>query len=242
MLLVLVLGSLVKLLSLEPIAQNLEYHAFADTRKLIGMPNSLDVISNIPFLLVGVLGLRYCLRNKQEPMRLAWTVLFFGVALVSIGSAYYHWYPNNNTLVWDRLPMTIGFMGLFAALVGEYVSLRIGKLMLAPALLFGLFSVLYWHWTDDLRLYYWVQLVPLLTIPAVMILFRSHYSHGWLLLVGLGWYALAKVAETYDASIFAASQYLVSGHTLKHLFAAMGCYSILLMLQKRRFLERARQH
>jgi hypothetical protein len=194
----------------------------------------LDVISNLPFLLVGILGLRYCIRADLGTGHLAWIVLFAGVSLVSVGSAYYHWAPSNGTLVWDRLPMTVGFMGLLAALLGEYVNHRLPRWVLTPALLVGIASVLYWHWTDDLRPYTWVQFFPLLTIPVVMVLFRPCYTHSWLLLVSLGWYVLAKVTEYFDAPIFELTRQVVSGHSMKHVLAAASCCSILLMLQKRR--------
>ncbi len=235
---VLVIGSLLGILSLAPIAQDAGYHAFADTRRFAGIPNGVDVMSNLPFLLVGVLGLRFCLRAELGAARRAWAVLFAGVAFVSIGSAWYHWHPTNASLVWDRLPMTVGFMGLFVALLGEYVSKRLAAVLLVPAVALGIASVLYWHWTDDLRPYVWVQLIPLLTVPAVIILFRSGYSHQWLLLAALGWYVLAKVAELNDLAIFSGTQELISGHSLKHLLAAAGCYSILLMLQKRKPAQR----
>ncbi len=231
---VLVLGSLFWVLSLAPIAQDLAYHAFVDTREFAGIPNFLDIISNLPFLLVGVLGLSFCLRAEPGPVRRAWIVLFTGIASVSIGSAWYHWHPTNESLVWDRLPMTIAFMGLLVALLGEYVSKRLAAVLLVPAILLGMASVLYWNWTDDLRPYIWVQLIPLLTLPAVMILFRNGYTHQWLLLVALGWYVLAKAAELNDLAIYNGTQGIVSGHTLKHLLAAAACYCILLMLQRRK--------
>ena len=46
--------SLLALGLLDPIPQDLAYHNFADTRALFGLPNAYDVLSNIPFLLVGV--------------------------------------------------------------------------------------------------------------------------------------------------------------------------------------------
>jgi len=233
-LVLLMLGSLFTVMSLEPIPQDLAYHDFADQRTFLGVPNILDVISNLPFLLVGILGLRYCIRADLGAGRLAWIVLFAGVSLVSVGSAYYHWAPSNGTLVWDRLPMTVGFMGLLAALLGEYVNHRLPRWVLTPAVLAGIASVLYWHLTDDLRPYAWVQFFPLLTIPVVMVLFRPRYTHSWLLLVSLGWYVLAKVTENFDASIFELTRQVVSGHSMKHVLAAVGCCSILLMLQKRR--------
>lgn len=228
-------GSLAALSMLAPVAQDLNYHAFADTRVVLGVPNFLNVVSNLPFLLVGVLGLKYCLPSEAAPMRQAWMVLFTGLALVSVGSAYYHWNPHNASLVWDRLPMTLGFMSLFAALIGEFLDQRIGRLFLWPAILIGLGSILLWHLTDDLRLYIWVQFVPLLVLLIVISLFKSKYSHSWMLLIALGWYVLAKLAEALDGTVLKATAGMVSGHTMKHLFAAAGAYSIYLMLRRRQY-------
>ncbi len=233
----LVLGSLLWILSLEPIAQDTGYHAFADNREMLGIPNCLDVISNLPFLIVGVLGLRTCLKLRPRGVGGAWAVLFLGVGLVSFGSGYYHWSPDNQSLVWDRLPMSVGFMGLLVALLGEYTESRLMSLLLLPAVVLGLASVLYWHWSDDLRPYVWVQLIPLLMIPVVMVLFRNGYSHNWLLLVALALYFLAKAAEFADQPIFLYSGEIVSGHTIKHLLAAASCYCLLLMLNKRKSVQ-----
>ena len=232
-----VLGSLLGILSLDPIAQNTDYHSFADRRELTGIPNYFNVLTNLAFLLIGIMGLRFCLHSESGPARSAWIVLFLGVLLVSGGSAYYHWNPTNQTLIWDRLPMTIGFMGLFVALMGEYIDSRLATFLLFPAIVFGLTTVLYWFWFDDLRPYIWVQLIPLLTIPTVMILFRNGYSHNWLLLVALGWYVLSKMAELFDLAIFSFTREFISGHSIKHLLAAAGCFSILAMLDKRKSVD-----
>jgi hypothetical protein len=233
---IIVFGSLAVIFSQQPFGQNPEYHNFADRRASFGIPNFLDVASNIAFLIVGIVGLNICFKNHLGSARNAWLVLFAGITLVSVGSAYYHWNPNNQSLVWDRLPMTIGFMGLFAALIGEYISERLGSFLLIPALLLGFSSVIYWHWFDDLRFYIWIQLIPLLTIPVIMILYRARYSHQWMLLASLGWYTLAKISEVFDKEIFGLSQNLVSGHTIKHLLSALGCLTLVLMFQKRRML------
>lgn len=221
------------LLSLDPISQDTAYHNFVDTRRLLGIPNFFDVVSNFPFLLIGAAGLQFCFRTSLGPARNAWLVLFVGVGLVSGGSAYYHWCPGNAALVWDRLPMTVGFMGFLAALLGEYVDPRLGSGFLMPLLVVGVGSVLYWKWFDDLRLYAWVQFVPLLLLLVLMVLFRTRHTHRWLLLVAVGWYALAKVAEFHDAAVFRMTGSTVSGHTVKHLLVALSCYSILVMLKKR---------
>ncbi|WP_198649925.1 ceramidase domain-containing protein [Zobellella maritima] len=227
-----VLGSLALVLSLGPLAQNQAYHEFADQRTLWGLPHALNILSNLPLLVVGCAGLLFVRRDRTEATRAAWQALFAGLVLVSAGSAYYHWQPSNETLLWDRLPMTIGFMGLFIALLGEYLRPGLARL-LVPALLTGLASVFYWYWFDDLRPYIWVQFMPLLSIPLLMMLFDSRYSHGRWLLVALAWYGLAKLAEVYDLAIYQATDALISGHTLKHLLAAASGYSLLWMLQIR---------
>ena len=227
-------GAFVFLLTRQPFGQDPHYHDFADRRICLGVPDFADVASNVPFLSVGLAGLRLCLQNRVAGAAATWTVFFAAVALVSFGSAWYHWQPNNDTLVWDRLPMTLGFMAMFVAILSESINERLGRFLLAPALLAGLSSVLYWHFYDDLRFYAWVQFMPLLVLPVVMALFRSRYSHQWLLLGALGCYVLAKVFEACDHETFALTHHAVGGHAVKHLLAAAGCFVILEMLRRRR--------
>lgn len=154
--------------------------------------------------------------------------------MVCFGSAYYHWNPNNDTLVWDRLPMTIGFMGLFIGLLSESVNSRIERLILVPAIVLGFSSVIYWHYYDDLRFYYWIQLIPLLTIPVVLIVYRNKYTQQKYLLVALAFYLFAKVFEAYDKEIFLISYQQFSGHSFKHVLAALASLTIYFLLKKRR--------
>ena len=233
-LLIFILGSFIWVLTLAPISQPQSYHAFSDTRMMFGIPNFFNIFSNIFFLIVGLLGIQFCIKHDFAGTKNAWLVFFVGVALVSFGSAYYHWNPNNTTLVWDRLPMTMGFMGLFIALLSEYVDTRLGNnFLLMFALLFGAVTVLYWHWTDDLRFYLWVQFIPLIVIVLLISLFKSPYHRQWIILIVLAFYILAKITEIYDTMIFSITNDLISGHTLKHCLAAVSCYCALLMLRQR---------
>ena len=225
--------SFIWMMSLEPISQDQSYHDFADKRSFIGIPNSFNVTSNIPFALFGIIGLVFSLKHRQWEARWSWIVFFTGVTIVCIGSGYYHWNPNSNTLVWDRLPMTIGFMGLFIGILSEYLNPKIERLFLVPAIILGFSSVVYWHYVDDLRFYYWIQLIPLLTIPVVLILFKGRYTHRKYLVLALIFYLLAKFTEVYDEKIFSLTYEQISGHSLKHLLAALGPFSIYLMLKKR---------
>lgn len=233
-----VLGSLVWFFTLSPIPQDLAHHSLADSRRVLGIPNTIDVLSNLPFLIVGILGIRIVMQHCLKPLSLGWLVLFIGVSLVSVGSAYYHWAPENDSLVWDRLPLTVGFMGLFVSLVGEYFDPRLPKMTLIPAIMVGISSVIYWRLTDDLRFYIWVQYMPMGVIVISVALLKSRFSHSYLLAVALGWYLLGKLFEANDAAVFRYSQEVVSGHSIKHLLAAAGCYTLVVYFRRRRFLER----
>jgi hypothetical protein len=221
-------AALIAVTALLPrIPQDPAYHHFADTRGWLGIPNFLNVVSNLTFLLVGVVGLR--LRPRELwPYR----VCFAGVLLTAFGSAWYHANPNNETLVWDRLPMAIGFMGLLSALVAERVSFRAGMILLTPLCALGIGSVIYWRLTDDLRLYGLVQFGPALLIPALILLFPARYTHTSYWFRIAGWYTAAKFLEHFDRQIFAAGG-AISGHTLKHLAAAWACYEIFRMVKCR---------
>ncbi len=232
-LLIIIVVSFIYMMTLPLIRQNPAYHAFAANKLIWGIPNFADVISNIFFALFGLLGLRHCLKHRPAVGALSWRIFFLGVALVSLGSAWYHLWPANATLVWDRLPMTIGFMGLFSAILSEYVDSRLEKYILIPLLLAGFGSVIYWHYSDDLRFYYWIQLIPLLIIPFVLLLFKSAYTHQRFLLYALGFYLLAKISESQDRALYDFTGGFLSGHTLKHLLASLAPLMLYLMIRRR---------
>lgn len=160
-----------------------------------------------------------------------------GLFLTAFGSAWYHLNPNNSTLVWDRLPMTITFMGMVAAVIMERINLRLGLWLLPLLLLIGLGSVLQWHWSEtrgmgDLRFYAAVQAYSALVI-LLTLFFPARYTEGRYLGFVIAFYALAKALESFDKPIFAVLR-VVSGHTLKHLAAAAAGYCILRMVQTRK--------
>jgi hypothetical protein len=218
--------SLAALPFLPSVTQDQSYHQLADRREFFGIPNFWNVVSNIPFFFIGAAGLR--LRGPVS-MR----VIFLGIFLVGFGSAYYHWNPSDATLIWDRLPITLGFMAVLANIIEERVSEKAGSLLLWPLLALGVTSLLLWRATGDLRLYAWVQFFPIITLLLLLWLFPAKYTGtaDWLIAIAL--YAVAKFFEFFDAAIFSAG-HIVSGHTLKHLFAAAACFVILRNFQKRR--------
>lgn len=217
-----------------PIMQDPAYHDFADRRDLLEIPNFLNIISNLAFLAVGMAGILLCaLPRKELGARRAWLACFAGVALVSFGSAFYHLAPDNSTLVWDRLPMSVGFMALTVAVLAEWVNPRLERALLAPAIVLGIASVMYWHYTDDLRPYVLVQFLPLLMMPAVLFLSDCPQRGRGYLLAALVVYLAAKLAEHYDHAVFSLTGEIISGHSLKHLLAGLALFVVYRMLRRR---------
>ena len=225
------------MLLIPPIGQDEKYHAFADTRTFFGIPNFANVISNAGFLIVGVLGLALCAGRRIDGASRSWLVFFAGALLVAAGSAYYHWYPTTQTLVWDRLPMTLAFMALFTGLVSEHVRPHLEVRLLWASLAVGVASIVWWRYSNDLRFYGWVQFAPLVVIVFLLLAYPGRFSHRPYLIYGLIAYALAKVAEMTDHGIFNATAHAISGHTLKHLLAAVAPLCVYLMLRSRKPLR-----
>lgn len=219
---------LITLYFVEPIAQDPRYHRFADQRTIAGIANFWNVVSSGAFLIAGLYGLVSChvIRITLIPhgLIIPITLFFSGLVLTGLGSAYYHLQPGNMTLVWDRLAMVIAFVPLFIFVLNRHINEAVARRLLWPLMLVGIFSVIYWGYTEslgrgDLRLYGLVQFLPGLLIPLILLMFpTTNYrsSTTWGI---LGLYVIAKLAEHFDHQLF--DSLLISGHTLKHLFAAV---------------------
>lgn len=212
------------------IPQDPAYHDYADQRLILGIPYFWNVISNLPMFFIGLYGLRKSWQRWPEmPTGVARWIPFtlsFGIFITSFGSAYYHYMPDNSTLLWDRLPMTLMFMSLFSLLVYDYVGARAGENAFLISVPLGVASVLYWHFTEaaghgDLRPYALVQFFPMLAVPVLMLGFPRKTSYGKYILLLLGWYVAAKLCEHFDRPLYAMTGFW-SGHTLKHLAGAIG--------------------
>jgi len=228
------------------IAQPLAYHNFADRRVWLDIPNFGDVVSNAGFAIVGLWGLVILLGKPSRVQfvdsreRWPYVIVFAGMILTAIGSSYYHLAPDNDRLVWDRLPMTIVFMALVAAMIIERISVPIGLALLPLLSFIGIASVVEWHLSEingasDLRFYAALQGYAVLLLLAILLL-PPRYTRSSDLAVVVGFYVLAKITEAADRPIFAFG-HVASGHTIKHLAAAAAGLWILRMLQKRRPVE-----
>ncbi|KAE8723720.1 putative S-adenosylmethionine-dependent methyltransferase [Hibiscus syriacus] len=268
-----ILCFVVLMIATPAIPQSQEYHNFADQRQFFGIPNTLNVVSNFPFIVIGVIGLVLCYYNNYFELSLqgelwGWTCFFIGVAAVGVGSSYYHLDPDDARLVWDRLPMTIAFTSIMAVFIIERIDEQKGTVSIIPLLLAGVISILgddmlefesmmsyenvllgfkceldldnfgvYWsieaELFDDLRPYAVIQFVPCIVIPIMAILLPPMYTHSTYWLWAAVFYLLAKIEEAMDKVIYEWTHHIVSGHTLKHLCAAMVPVFLTLMLVKR---------
>ena len=211
------------------IPQDPAYHNFADTSKIAGINNFWNVASNLPFILAGGYGL-VKLSALEPEMRTFTRVYSGGLILICFGSSWYHLAPDNASLVWDRLSMTISFMAFFAFVLSRVISIRAGIRMLWPLIGIGLFSVVYWSMTEqagagDLRLYGVVQFLPALLIPVFLLSLPQRFAPASrsLLWLGVAAYLAAKLAEWQDQAIHNLPL-ILSGHSLKHLLAALSSY------------------
>lgn len=211
-------------------------HAFIDARSFLGIPNGLDVISNIPFLFAGVWGLvvlgRRTVPNASERhIYRAAQIFFIGLLLTCLGSSLFHWAPSDFGLMIDRLSMAVAFAGVisFAAgsrlgesAAGQATPLLLTLAPLAAVAAFSLHNVLPWAVVQfgGVALIVWLATLPKRDGSALNL---------WAL---IAWYALAKLFEAQDSAVFELTQGIVSGHSLKHLAACMAAWPVITALKK----------
>lgn len=220
------------------IPQDPDYHLFADNYELAGVANFWNVLSNLPFLLVGAFALSRASRLRERESRTAFLVLSIGVTLVGLGSAYYHFFPSNESLLWDRLPMTVAFMALFSMLLAERVVDGYNQIWLWALVGVGIAAALYWSWTEahgkgDLRPYAVVQFLPVILMPLIIALFPRKYLSNSLLLCAFAWYFVAKALEHYDHQVLGLTGE-IGGHPVKHVASAIAVLCIVLSVPVRR--------
>lgn len=205
-----------------PIAQPHDYHAFADQRALCGVAHGGDVFSNAGFLLVALYGFHALRRSPAaDPARSAYAVFFAAIGLTALGSTWYHLAPDNARLVWDRLPIAVACAALLAAAIRDACRDTPATRLALPLLsAFGVFSVVWWSWTGDLRFYLLIQAAPLVLIPVLQWQSRSPIRRRTAFFVAIVLYVWAKLFEVADHAVFEALG-VISGHTIKHLLATI---------------------
>lgn len=179
-------------------SNQIKYNQFADTRRICCIPNFLDVVSNIIFVIGG-------LYNYDKPIIMLCSIL------VAFGSTWFHINPTMNTLVFDRIPMIL----FLTYIVGYKLHWEITNQLIFTFI--GLLTIAYWMCTYDIIPYSTFQIAPLL-------FFAIYGEYGMRIPVLL--YVFAKICEDNDRCIYELTNNIISGHTLKHLFAGCSLFFI----------------
>ncbi|KAG5030821.1 hypothetical protein AAZX31_06G048400 [Glycine max] len=206
-----------------------KHHQFVDMRNLLdspGVPNTLNVMTNFPFLVVGVLGLVLALEGgvfniSSQGEVWTWALFYAGIAGVAFGSAYYHLKPDDHRVLWDTLPMMVAFSSLLSSLVVERLGQRIGLCCMFALNLAAFLCVVYERIYNDIRFCMMFQLTLPLAIPVIAVLYRSKYTHSRYWFISTGIYLLAKFEGATDRKLYHVNNYIISGHSLEHLCLAL---------------------
>ena len=223
---------------LPPVPQPQSYHHFADQRTIFGVANGFDVLSNLAFLVSGLVGLFLVAkfgRALDAGTRWAFAALFFGLVLTSAGSAYYHLAPDNQRLVFDRLPMIIAMAGCGGALLTDRFGGR-AVWTVAPLIATGLWTVYQWNASEaaghgDLRWYSLYQGWIILTGALLLWMFPSRNQATPAFVIAVAGNVAAKLFELLDRPIYAPGG-IVSGHTLKHLSAGLAFLPLVFLMRR----------
>lgn len=234
-------------LVLPPVSQPQSYHAFVDDRTLLGIANFWNTASNLPFVLVGLWGTwvlapaQHVRAHFHDPAeRWPYLAFFAAIALTGVGSAWYHLAPDDARLVWDRLPIALACAALSVAFIGDIVGRR-AMPALWPALGIGAATVGWWQHTElhgagNLIPYFALQTYVVAVALYLLLAVPARYSHRGDIWTMLAIWILARVAEWLDAPLYAGG-YFLSGHTFKHLLAALAAAWLLRMILRRSPLD-----
>jgi len=224
-----ILFSVMFILALSPLTQSQDYHQFAEQRFIGHIPHFGDVLSNLSFIIVGVLLLVESRQWNYVELYKGQKTLFKALAYSSIalgfGSGYYHWAPTDYTLAWDRATMVLGFAIIFYDSCVRYDIFGKKKVCQGTTIstITFLGTVIFWMISNRLEPYVFVQFFTMFVLVILAIKNYKEVPSKHLFNMFI-WYALAKLFENQDKLIFMMSGDLMSGHTLKHIAYAMALY------------------
>ena len=229
------------------------YHDFADHRAWGGLPNALDVLSNLPFIAMALwlwrlqkawwphgaddVGSMQHLppvngRQVGHTAHVLLGVIALGLAATGLCSSIYHWQPDDAHLCIDRLGMSLAFAGVLGLAVADRLSARAG-LRLALPLLVAAVAAAVWAWQmGNMTPWAAVQGFGLLLLLAMAVRKPLPGALGvrwaWVVLA----YGVAKALELHDQAVFDWTGGLVAGHSLKHGVAALAVLPIGVAVQR----------
>jgi hypothetical protein len=207
-------------------------HPFIDARMWFGIPNTLDVLSNLPFLIFGLWGL--CKLGRRAQMganRLAATAFFLGLIFTAIGSSVYHWHPDSWGLAIDRTGMAVAFAGLLGLAWYERTALTSTQTLTGVCFILAVISAWLPHFVANIWPWVLLQFGGILIVLICALLPKQDRGMGIAFMPVLVLYALAKAFEAADANVFAWTQGMISGHSIKHILASFAALPVIFAMQ-----------
>jgi len=200
---------------------------FADARHWHGVPNAMDVFSNLPFAVLGGWGLWHVKASKRQPTVVCAELFFIGLLVTALGSTFYHLHPDIQRLAGDRAGMTVAFAGLIGLAVADRVSRRAAWPTAWLVLAAGLLAAFVHQRTGNVVPWALVQFGGMALVVALALLRPVGGDTGLRLFGVIAFYAVAKGLEMGDHVIFDATHHVISGHSLKHMVAALAALPVL---------------
>jgi hypothetical protein len=200
------------------------FHRYADQRAVLGIPHGLDVLSNLPFIVVGVAMLVSLGRVADPLLRRLGRACAVATVAVGLGSAAYHVAPSDASLVLDWAPIAVLLVLLDALVIADRASRRLGMFAAVALPLLAIASVLAWYQGGgtaggDMRGYLAVQAMGVALVPALLLLYPRGALRDRDLWLALAGFAAMRGLHAADGALLAAIG--VSGHSLKHVVAAL---------------------
>ena len=211
------------------------YHDFADQRTLLGLPHALDVLSNLPFAAMGAWGLWWLRRVPLDRLGTAQRglagLLFIGLIATAFCSSGYHLDPHDAGLCIDRVGMSLAFAGLLGLAAADRISARAGVALAALVAVAAPATALVAWLGGNMTPWAVLQGGGLVLLAALALRRPQPRALGFSIIGVIAFYAVAKALELADAPVFALTQQLISGHSAKHLVAALAAWPVVRALQ-----------
>lgn len=197
---------------------------YVDSRSWLAVPNAGDVLSNLAFLAMGVWGFERLRTRHDAPVGASW--FFVGLILTCLGSGFYHLDPDMpQRLIADRLGMAVAFAGFLGIATSERISVRAAEAVLVLMMIAGPLTA--WVARDNLTPWAVVQYGGMALAVGLALTKPRLGAIGVPLGGVVVFYVLAKLFELGDAVVFEATGHIISGHTLKHLSAALAAWPVI---------------
>lgn len=212
----------VGLLAWGPIGLEGRERRLTDPRLMLGLLNGWTVLLQLPLGLAAVAGALGA--RREGAMARAWQLFFWLTTLAVLSSAIDHLSPSTTGYVLSKVPTASACAVLSLLFLAE----RLGRGWVMPSLL-GLATALgplgaivclgslALTGQADMRLLLWCEYLPMLLVPLGVWSLRSRGLTGSDWLVGLMWFAAAKLVDWADLPVWQASGGTITGHALHHL-------------------------